>query len=87
MLRALSSTFGSCGLQTSSCSQLPPFDSTSLTSSGVLEGLRDVAMTLCPEFRARRARPAPKPLEQPVINHTDITGGEDENEIEFFRTA
>lgn len=46
MLKASSSTFGRFGLQTSSCNQLPPLDSTSLTSSGVLEGLRDVAMTL-----------------------------------------
>ncbi len=73
MLKALSSTFGRSVLQTSSFSQLPPLDSNSLTSSGVFEGLRDVAITLCPAFRARRARPAPKPLEQPVMNHTNMT--------------
>ena len=51
---------------------MPPRDEISETSSGVLEGVRDVAITLCPAWRARRARPRPKPLEQPVMNHTDM---------------
>jgi hypothetical protein len=49
---------------------VPPNFSTSETRVGVLEGVREVAITLCPERRAQSARLAPKPEEQPVINQT-----------------
>jgi len=36
---------------------------------------------------ARRARPAPKPLEQPVINHTDMAGTEVDNGVMLLRLS
>lgn len=51
-------------------SQWPPRDSISETSSGVLGGLRDVAITCWLFFRACSARERPRPEEQPVINQT-----------------
>ena len=59
------------GAFTSSCSQVPPKFSNCFTSSGVLEGLRDVAITLCPAFRAISDNEEPKPELHPVINQTN----------------
>lgn len=39
-------TWALLGLSTSNCSHFPPIDSTSATSSGVLDGVREVAMTV-----------------------------------------
>lgn len=58
------------GAATSRGSQIPPSASTSVTRSGVCEGVRDVAITLCPALRAMKARDSPKPEEQPVMSHT-----------------
>lgn len=58
----------------SSGSHIPPSSSTFLTSCGEEEGLREVAITLCPALRTRRARDLPKPAEQPVMSQT--SGGE-----------
>ena len=45
------------------------------TRSGVRDGFRDVAMTLWPFARARRARERPKPEEQPVISQVEGVEG------------
>jgi hypothetical protein len=51
-------------------SQIPPSPSTCFTSSGSLEGLREVAMTLWPAFRAMSVSDSPKPDEHPVTSQT-----------------
>lgn len=56
---------------------MPPRFSTWETKSDVLEGARDVAITLWPFRKARRARLRPKPDEQPVMNHTGELGSDD----------
>lgn len=53
---------------TSKASHLPPFFSISATRSGVRDGLREVAIRLCPLARTMRARARPKPEEQPVMS-------------------
>ena len=58
------------GEQTSRASHVPPSFSTWVTSSGFLEGLREVAMTLWPDFRARRVSAEPNPEEHPVMSQT-----------------
>jgi len=63
-------TISDWGLVISNACQTPPSFSTSETRSGVLEGLRDVAITLWPARRAMRVRLRPKPEEQPVMSHT-----------------
>ncbi len=57
------------GSSTSSLSHFPPLLSTSATRSGVREGLREVAITVCPCDWTARARVRPKPEEQPVMSH------------------
>lgn len=64
-----SKTLALSGSSRSSGTHIPPLDSTSRTSSGVLDGLRDVAITLCPFAWACRAMARPKPEEQPVMSH------------------
>jgi hypothetical protein len=53
---------------TSSGSHLPPLPTTSATRSGVLDGLRDVAITVSPWDWISRTRCSPRPDEQPVIS-------------------
>jgi hypothetical protein len=67
---ACSITSAMLGSHTSRASHLSPRGSISETSSGVLDGVRDVAMTLCPARKAIRARLNPKPEDEPVMSHT-----------------
>lgn len=61
-------------------SHFPPRDSTFETEEGVLDGFREVATTLWPSLRARRASSKPKPEEQPVMNQT---GGSETISVDF----
>jgi len=76
ILRALWTTELASGAVTSSESHTPPSFLTSETRSGVLDGLREVAITLWPARRACKARVAPKPEEQPVMNQTGADGAD-----------
>ena len=55
---------------------MPPSPSTSFTSAGLLEGFREVAMTLWPALRAMCASEVPKPEEHPVMSQTRGLFGE-----------
>ena len=49
---------------------LPPASVIFCTAAADLLGSLTVAMTLCPAFRARRAKRRPMPLEVPLMNQT-----------------
>lgn len=49
---------------------IPPNFSTSSTSFGSFDGVLDVAITLCPDLRARSVSDFPKPDELPVMSQT-----------------
>lgn len=85
ILRAWSRTSGRVGEVTSRVSQCPPREVMEVTGEGVEDGEREVAITLCPAERARRVRPSPKLLEQPVMNQTDIFGEDIGIESGFYR--
>ena len=61
---------------TSMASHLPfGLEVTAETVSGVLDGLREVAITLWPARRATWAISKPKPEEQPVISQVGVEDG------------